>query len=114
MRGYLPVAENDKLVGMITDRDIAIRAVAKGKGPDSKVSEVMSKEVKYCYEDDEVENVLKDIGDIQVRRLPVMNQDKRLVGIASLSDLAANGDADAASSTFCKISRHGGAHCQTL
>ena len=85
--GALPVGENDRLVGVITDRDIAIRAVAEGKGPDAKVSEVMSAEVRYCYEDDDVNEVMRNMGDLQVRRLPVLSRDKRLVGIVSLSDL---------------------------
>ena len=86
--GSVPVGENDRLVGMITDRDIAIRAVAAGKGPDTPVREVMSKEVKYCFEDEDLEHVAQNMGDIQVRRLPVVNRDKRLVGIVSLGDLA--------------------------
>jgi CBS domain-containing protein len=75
--GILPVADGDRLVGMITDRDIAIRGVGEGCGPDARVRHVMSQEVKYCYDD----------AEIQVRRLPVVNRDKRLVGIVSLSDL---------------------------
>ena len=86
--GAVPVGENDRLVGMITDRDIAIRAVAHGKGPDTPVREVMSSEVKYCFEDEDLEHVAKNMGDIQVRRLPVVNRDKRLVGIVSLGDLS--------------------------
>jgi CBS domain-containing protein len=62
--GVMPVSENDRLVGMITDRDIAIRAVAQGKGPDAKVREVMTQEVKYCYEDDDVDNVVKNMAEI--------------------------------------------------
>ena len=86
--GVLPVGENDRLVGMITDRDIAVRGVADGMGPETKVSEVMSSEVKYCYEDDDVDTVLRNMSDIQVRRLPVVNREKRLVGIISIGDLA--------------------------
>lgn len=62
--GSLPVGEEDRLVGMITDRDIAIRGVAEGKGPDTKVRDVMSGDVKYCFEDQEVEEVLQNMGDI--------------------------------------------------
>ncbi len=86
--GGIPVSENDRLVGMITDRDIAIRAVASGKGPDTPVREVMSEEVKYCYEDEDIDHVAKNMADIQVRRLPVVNRDKRLVGIIALGDVA--------------------------
>jgi len=86
--GLLPVTENDKLVGMITDRDIAVRGVAEGKGPDAKVRDAMSPEVKYCFEDEDVAHVAENMAELQVRRLPVMNRDKRLVGIVSLADLA--------------------------
>src|SRR5437763_5597560 len=83
--GSLPVGENDRLVGMITDRDIAIRAVALGKGPETAVREVMSADqVLYCYEDEELDKVAKNMGEVQVRRLPVVNREKRLVGILSL------------------------------
>ena len=86
--GAVPVGENDRLVGMITDRDIAIRAVAEGKGPDTPVREVMSTEVKYVFDDEDLEHVAKNMGDIQVRRLPVVNREKRLVGIVSFGDVA--------------------------
>src|SRR5499433_674260 len=89
--GVLPVGENDRLVGMITDRDIAIRGVAQGKGPDSKVRDAMSPEVKYCFEDEDITHVAENMAELQVRRLPVMNRDKRLVGIVSLADLAIEG-----------------------
>src|SRR5439155_16215688 len=85
--GVLPVGENDKLVGMLTDRDIAIRAVAEGKGPDTKVREVMSAEVRYCFDDEDVAHVAENMAELQVRRLPVVNREKRLVGIVSLGDL---------------------------
>jgi len=89
--GALPVGENDRLVGMITDRDIAVRGVGKGRSPDATVGEVMSKEVKYCFEDDDADDVLRNMAELQVRRLPVLDREKRLVGIISLSDLAAKG-----------------------
>ena len=76
---------------MITDRDIAIRGVAEGKGPDAKVQDVMSQQVKYCFEDEDVDHVAQNMAELQVRRLPVMNRDKRLVGIVSLGDLATQG-----------------------
>ena len=86
--GILPVAQGDRLIGMITDRDIAVRAVAEGMGPSSKVREAMTEEVKYCFEDEDVPQVCENMSDIQVRRLPVMDRNKRLVGIVSLGDLA--------------------------
>ena len=86
--GAIPVGDSDRLVGIITDRDIAIRAVAAGKSPDTPVREVMSSDVKYCFEDEELDHVAQNMGDIRVRRLPVVNRDKRLVGIVSLGDVA--------------------------
>jgi CBS domain-containing protein len=112
--GVLPVGENDRLVGMITDRDIAVRGVACGKGPDATVREVMSAEVKYCFEDDDADEVLRNMADLQVRRLPVVSHDKRLVGIISLSDLATNGEAKHAGDALCGIARPGGEHSQSL
>lgn len=86
--GILPVVEGDRLVGMITDRDIAVRCIAEGKGPDAKVTDAMTQEVKYCFEDEDISHVCANMSDIQVRRLPVVDRNKRLVGIVSLSDLA--------------------------
>ena len=111
--GALPVSENDRLVGMITDRDIAIRGVAEGKGPDARIREVMSTEVKYCFDDEDAEDVLRNMGDLKVRRLPVVNRDKRLVGIISLGDLAMNGEAAQAGKALGGISQPGGEHSQT-
>src|SRR5215471_2220420 len=69
--GALPVGENDRLVGMITDRDIAVRAVAEGKGPDTPVRDVMSFDILYCAEDDDIEDIAYNMSDMKVRRLPV-------------------------------------------
>ena len=106
--GVLPVAENDQLVGMITDRDIAVRAVAKGKGPDTRVREVMSPDVKYCFEDEPVSRVAQNMGDIQLRRLPVVNREKRLVGILSLGDLAQAEGSQPAGQALAGISQPSG------
>jgi CBS domain-containing protein len=111
--GVMPVGENDRLVGMITDRDIAVRAVAEGKGPDTKVREVMSAEVKYCYDDEELDEVTQNMADLQVRRLPVVNREKRLVGIIALGDVAEAEDAAQAGEALQGISRHGGRHSQS-
>ena len=87
--GVLPVGENDRLVGILTDRDITIRAVATDKVPsECRVREVMSPEVKYIYDDESTEDAARSMADLQMRRLPVLNRDKRLVGILSLGDLA--------------------------
>lgn len=86
--GFLPVGENDRLIGMITDRDLAVRAIADGMGPDTPVREVMTREVCYCFEDEDLDEVAAQMSDLQVRRLPVLNRDKRLVGVISLGDLS--------------------------
>ena len=111
--GIMPVREGDRLVGMITDRDIAVRAVAQGRGPDTAVREVMTDEVKYCYEDDDTNDVARNMADIQVRRLPVLTRDKRLVGIISLGDLAVTDEAGKAGEAVAGISQPGGQHSQT-
>ncbi|HKA39816.1 MAG TPA: CBS domain-containing protein [Burkholderiales bacterium] len=102
--GALPVGENDRLVGMVTDRDIVIRGLADGKGPDTKVRAVMSPDVKYCYEDEKVDHVAHNMGDIQVRRLPVMNRNKRLVGIVAMADLATKRGPAVAGETIKEVS----------
>lgn len=93
--GIMPVGEDDRLVGMVTDRDIVIRAVAKGKTPGKcTVRDVMSPDVKYCYEDETLEDAARNMSSLQVKRLPVLNRAKRLVGIVSLGDLAMEPEAD--------------------
>ena len=86
--GALPVCDGERLCGMITDRDIAIRAVATGLGNDTAVREVMSEEVIWCLEDDDTQEVLGRMADRQVRRLPVIDAQRKLVGIVALGDLA--------------------------
>jgi len=110
--GSLPVQQDDRLVGMITDRDIAVRAVAQGKSPDTLVREVMSDEVLYCFEDQEIGDVARNMGDVKVRRLPVVNRDKRLVGIISIGDLALKEEQTLTGSTLARISKTGGNHSQ--
>lgn len=110
--GSMPVGENDRLVGMITDRDIAIRAVGAGKGPDTPVREVMSSEVKYCFDDEDLEHVAENMGDIKVRRLPVVNREKRLVGIVALGDLARAEDRKTVAEVVKEVSQPGGPHKQ--
>jgi CBS domain-containing protein len=106
--GAMPVGENDRLVGMITDRDITVRAVAEGKGPDTPVRDVMSSDqVLYCFEDEDIDDVAANMADVKVRRLPVVNRDKRLVGIISLGDLAQE-EEDAATKAICGVSEPGG------
>jgi CBS domain-containing protein len=89
--GAIPVADNDRLVGMLTDRDICVRAVAAGKSPKAcKVGEIMSADVKYVFEDETTEDLARNMSTLQVRRMPVLDRDKRLVGIVSIGDLATN------------------------
>ena len=110
--GALPVGEGDRLVGMITDRDIAIRAVAKNLDPRTPVRDVMTREVLYCFEDEDIEDVAVNMGVQQIRRLPVVNADKRLVGIISLGDLAQGADEGTTGHAIAGISRPGGKHDQ--
>lgn len=87
--GFLPVGENDRLIGMVTDRDIVMRTLAEARDPQAtQVRDIMTPKTYYCYDDQNVEDVCNNMGEIQVRRLPVVNRDKRLVGIVSLGDLA--------------------------
>lgn len=110
--GCLPVGEEGRLVGMITDRDIAVRAVAQGMSSKTPNRDVMSPEVKYCFEDAQLDEVAQNMADIKVRRLPVLDQKKRLVGILSLADLALTEDAACAASALSGISAPGGEHSQ--
>jgi CBS domain-containing protein len=110
--GVLPVQQDDRLVGMITDRDIAVRAVAEGKSPDTLVQDVMSNEVLYCFDDQEIEDVARNMGEVKVRRLPVVNRDKRLVGIISIGDLALKEEQTMTGSVVAHISKQGGRHSQ--
>lgn len=86
--GMMPVAEDDRMIGTISDRDIAIRGIGEGRGAEEKVRDVMSEGVAWAYEDDTVEKAAIIMSDYQVRRLPVVNRDKRLVGIVALGDFA--------------------------
>lgn len=110
--GSMPVSEGDRLVGMITDRDIAVRAIAEGRGPDTPVRDVMTDEILYCYDDQSVEEIAANMGDNQVRRLPVVDRDKRLVGIVSLGDISRNDQGDSAQVAMEGITDPGGRHSQ--
>jgi CBS domain-containing protein len=91
--GALPVGENDRLIGMVTDRDIAIRGVAEDRAPETTtVRDVMSEKIFYCFEDDDIEDAAQCMAENQVRRLPILNRDKRLTGIVSLADIAQTGE----------------------
>ncbi|MFG8621863.1 CBS domain-containing protein [Pseudomonas aeruginosa] len=86
--GALLVNEGERLTGVVTDRDLAVRGLADGLGADRPVREVMSGELRYCFEDEEVDHVTKNMAQLEKRRLPVMDRNKRLVGIVSLANIA--------------------------
>jgi len=109
--GFMPVGENDKLVGVITDRDIAVRAVASGLDPNkATVREIISDDVLFCYDDQNIEDVALNMGEKQIRRFPVLNREKRMIGVVSLGDMArANLEKDEkedVEDALCQISRH--------
>ncbi len=113
--GALPVGERDKLVGMVTDRDIAVRLGAEGKDPkETKVREVMTPEVKYVFEDEDVEQAAQVMAQEQIRRLPVMNRDKRLVGIVSLDDIATEQPPQVAGYALSRVAQRGRRHVTSV
>jgi len=112
--GALPVGEDDRLVGVVTDRDIAIRAVAERKSPDTPVAEVMTRQVLYCFEDESIEHVAQNMGEQKVRRLPVMNREKRLVGILSIGDVSRTTKPNTTGKAMAAITQPGGEHSQSL
>jgi CBS domain-containing protein len=103
--GSLPVAENDRLVGYVTDRDIVVRGLADARGADQKVREVMTERVLYCFDDERVEDVAANMAKNQVRRLPVLTREKRLVGIVALGDIATKAGEEPAEDALEGISR---------
>lgn len=109
--GFLPVGENDQLVGMVTDRDIVVRGVAAGMAGDSKIREVMTTDIKYCLDSDAIDDVVVNMGEIQVRRLAVIDKDKRLCGIVSLADTAEQATGETGSG-LRNVVRPGGDHNQ--
>lgn len=111
--GALPVGEGDRLVGMITDRDIAIRAVAEHRSPETAVRDVMTPQVLYCFDDEDIEHVAQNMGEHQVRRLPVVNRDKRLVGIISLADISHSTSTGTTGKAVADITQPGGEHTQS-
>ena len=87
--GAMPVCDQDRLAGMITDRDITVRATADNRDPaETTVAQVMSANVNYCFEDEDISNAVQIMEQKQIRRLPILDRSKRLVGIVSLGDLA--------------------------
>ena len=110
--GSIPVCEGDKVVGMITDRDIAVRGVAEGRGPDTPVSDLMSDGIICAREDEDVDTVARRMSEEQIRRLPVLDADDKLCGIISLGDLARETRGEAAEQALEGVSAPGGQHQQ--
>jgi CBS domain-containing protein len=110
--GSIPVTDGDKLIGMITDRDIAVRGVARGHGPDTLVRELMTSGLICARADDDIEDVATKMSEAQVRRLPVIDGDENLVGIVSLGDLSRKADGDTAQEALEGVSAPGSQHQQ--
>ena len=108
--GSIPVTDGDRLIGMITDRDITVRGIAKGYGPDTPVRELMTNEIICARDDDDIEDVASKMSEAQVRRLPVIDRDERLCGIVSLGDLSREADDDCASEALEGVTQPGGQH----
>lgn len=103
--GSLPIEDHDRLIGMVTDRDIVLRAVALGLGAETLVREVMTEDIKYCFDDDSVEKVAGNMAELGLRRMPVLNREKRLVGIVSLSNIAYSGNESASESMLKGVAK---------
>ena len=110
--GSIPVIEGERLIGMITDRDIAVRGVAKGHGPDTPVSELMTSGIVCAHVDDDVREVASKMSEAQVRRLPVIDESENLVGIVSLGDLSRETDGEEAHHALEGVSAPGSQHQQ--
>ena len=110
--GSIPVCEGDKVIGMITDRDIAVRGVAEGRGPDTPVRELMTDHIICARADDNVDDIARRMSQEQVRRLPVLDSEERLVGIVSLGDLARESRGEASHEALEGISQPGGSTAQ--
>src|SRR5580765_3442391 len=110
--GSIPVTDGDRLIGMITDRDIAVRGVAKGNGPETLVRELMTNDVVCARPDDEIEDVANRMSEAQIRRLPVIDAQEMLCGIVSLGDLSREADKDCAQEALQGVSQPGGEHRQ--
>ncbi|QIK79413.1 CBS domain-containing protein [Sphingomonas piscis] len=110
--GSIPVLEGDRLIGMITDRDIAVRGVANGRGPDTPVRELMTEGLISTRADDEIEEAATRMSEAQVRRLPVIDETEKLVGIVSLGDLSREAEGSEAEVALEGISQPGKLHQQ--
>jgi CBS domain-containing protein len=111
--GAIPVVEGERVIGMITDRDIAVRGVAEGRGPETPVRDLMSEGVITASQDDDIEDVAIRMSDEQVRRIPIVDENQRLVGIVSLADVSRSDLGEAASVALDGITDPGGDHNQS-
>ena len=110
--GSIPVTEGERLIGMITDRDIAVRGIAKGYGPDTPVRDLMTDDLVIVRLDDDIEDAAAKMSKAQVRRLPVIDEDECLCGIISLADVSQEGDTESASEALEGVTEPGGEHQQ--
>lgn len=108
--GFLPVVEGQKLVGAVTDRDIVVRALAKGATADSSIKDIMSAQVKSVAQDDDFASAIRIMGEAQLRRLPVVDDDSNLVGVVSLADAAREKDPAVAGAALGEVTQPGGKH----
>jgi CBS domain-containing protein len=112
--GAIPITEGDRLIGMVTDRDIAVRAVAEGRGPDTPVREVMSEKPLFAWDDQDVDEVAMQMSDAQVRRMPILSrQGETLVGMVSIGDLVQSNQGEAAGVAVAGVTEPGGEHNQS-
>lgn len=110
--GSIPVTDGDKLIGMITDRDIAVRGIAKGHGPDTPVRDLMTSGIVCVNIEDDIGAVASKMSEAQVRRLPVVDEQQRLCGIVSLGDLSRESEGEQANQALEGVSAPGGQHQQ--
>jgi CBS domain-containing protein len=110
--GALPVVDGDRLIGMITDRDIAVRGVAEGHGPETPVRELMTNDIVAVRIEDDTDDVAVRMSEAQVRRLPVIDDERKLCGIVSLGDLTQRADSSEAEQALEGVSQPGGRHQQ--
>jgi len=103
--GAIPICEGRRLIGMLTDRDIVVRLIAEQRDPGEHVHTIMSGQVDYCYEDQDADEAVHIMQDRQIRRLPIVNRDRELIGIVSLGDLAVKSDTGASGEALEQISQ---------
>jgi CBS domain-containing protein len=108
--GCLPVGDDNRIVGMLTDRDIVVRALAQGRDGQSLVGDVMTKSVRYCFEDEDMDEVLSNMSEVKIRRVPVVDRDKHLVGLLSLGDAARHHSPEAAGMALSGVATRHSSH----